>query len=167
MKIDQIAYYCSNSKSENFIKRMLGLSDEPWVKDTVTADSSVWGKSPVQNIAELQFNYTLGMEVEILRYTHGPNWHDSVQFSAEPFISHVGAHLDDGEEFPLFPGCRVAQETFTKSHTGEYLTTGAGAGRLFHYKVFELRRGNYFKVIRRVRDNETAYQAALRADKAA
>ena len=157
MKIDQIAYYCSNPKSEAFIKRMLGLENEPWVRDTVTAKSMVWGKPLAENVAELQFNYSLGIEVEILRYTRGPNWHDGVQFSAEPFISHVGAHLADGEPWPEFSGCVVAQETFTQQHTNEYLTTGGAAGRLFHYKVFQLRRGNYFKVIQRVRDNEKGY----------
>lgn len=150
MKIDQIAYYCQTTKAADFVKRMLGIDKEPWVLDTVTARSSVYGKEFVTNVAELQFNYSLGIEVEILRYVQGPNWHDVTQFSAEPFISHVGAHLADGEDFPTFSGCVLAQETFTEKHTGEYLTTGAGAGRLFHYKVFQLRRGNYFKVIKRI-----------------
>jgi hypothetical protein len=150
MKTDQIAYYCSNSRSEEFLKRSLGLADKEWIRDTVTGMSSVWGGQPQKNIGELQFNYDLGIEVEILRYTSGPFWHESVNFSSEPFISHVGAHLEDGEEFPAFAGCRLAQETFTVSHTSEYLTTGAAAGRLYHYKIFELRRGNYFKLIKRI-----------------
>lgn len=164
MKIDQIAYYASNQKCEDYIKDLLGLKNEPWIKDTVTGMSSVWGKPMAENVGELQFNYSLGIEVEILRYVKGPNWHDEVQFAKEPFISHIGAHLEDGEDFPTtFLGRRVAQETFTKSHTSDYLTTGAGRGRLFHYKVFEINRGNYFKVIRRIRDNEVEYQAALKS----
>lgn len=158
MKITQLAYYCSTTRAEDYVKRMLGLADKEWIRDTVTGMSSVWGADPKQNVGELQFNYDLNIEVEILRYISGPFWHQNVVFSAEPFISHVGAHLDDGEEFPAFAGARLAQETFTQSHTGEYLTTGAGAGRKFHYKVFELRRGNYFKVIRRIRDGEKGWK---------
>lgn len=151
MKIDQIAYYCATKDQAAHIKAILGLTDAPWIQDKVSAESTVWGRGPFQNVAELQFNYSLGVELEIIRYVDGFHWHGAGAAKAErPFISHVGIHLEDGEEFPEMKGCELAQETFTISHTSEYLTTGAGAGRLYHYKIWSVGPNNFIKYIRRV-----------------
>lgn len=155
MKIDQIAFYASNDEQAEQIKAQFGLIGANWIKDTVTADSYVWDRPKTTNVAELQFNYDLGIELEILRYIDGPNWHDPgwlirQQGFKVPFISHVGIHLADGEEFPAMRNCKLVQETFTKKHTSEYLTTGAGAGRKYHYRIFEMSPGSYIKYIRRL-----------------
>jgi hypothetical protein len=152
MKCDQIAYYCSTEVSEILIKRSLDLSGKSWIKDTVTASSAVllngaW-KSCI-NIAELQFNYDLGVELEILRYISRLHWNWG-RMSSDPFISHIGFHLEDGEAFPTMEGCQLVQETFTLSHTATYLTTGPAAGRKYHYRIHELGPGNYVKFIRRI-----------------
>lgn len=154
MKIDQIAYYAANRAQADNIKHWLGLADPAlWIKDRVTADSTVWGKGPFENVAELQFNYSLGIELEIIRYVEGTHWHGTGANNIErPIISHVGVHLDDGEDFPAMEGCELAQETFTKSHTAEYLTLpgSPAAGRLYHYRIFAMGPNNFIKFIRRI-----------------
>ena len=164
MKQDQIAYYCDIQQSVDYLKEILGLADEPWIKDTVTARSSVFGRPFTTNVAQLQFCYKHGSEIEILRYISGPHWHERTTYKV-PFISHVGFHLEDDEDFPDIDGkgkgtCRLVQETFTEKHTSEYLTTGEGAGRLYHYKIYQVQAGNYIKFIKRIRDNEKAWLAA-------
>jgi len=160
MKIDQVAFYAATQAQSDAIKAMLGLTQEEWVTDTVTARSIVNGVDG-QNVGELQFNYSLGIEVEILRYIEGLSWHNSNPLAGNaftrgilkaPFISHVGIHLDDGEPFPEMIGCRLVQETFTISHTGQYLTDprSPGYGRKYHYRIFELSPGSYIKYIARV-----------------
>jgi len=148
MKMDQVAYYCSNDEAERQIKNLFGLLEAAWVCDTVTATSYVRGEGPAVNVANLQFNYDLGVELELIRYTKGPNWHDPIM-RHRPFISHIGIHLDDGEDFPTISS-KLVQETFTISHTSHYLTKGAAAGRKYHYKIFEIAPGNFIKYIRRI-----------------
>lgn len=157
MRLDQTAFYASTNEQAEQIKSQFGLADAEWIKDTVHARSIVWG-AECENVAELQFNYSLGgHELEILRYVSGPNWHDPKallyrQGFKVPFISHVGLHLDDGEEFPAMEHCKLVQETFTISHTAKYLTApdSPAAGRLYHYRIFELSPGSYIKYIRRI-----------------
>lgn len=159
MKMDQIAFYASNDVTRDNIKKLFGLSDAEWIKDVVTAKSLFPDGTFEINVAELEFNYCLGIELEILRYTSGRNWHSVGRSYQNPlsqkdytpgFISHIGIHLDDGEEFPKMEGCPLVQETFTESHTSEYLTTGAGKGRKYHYRIFQLSPGSYIKYIRRL-----------------
>lgn len=156
MKIDQIAFYASTDEQAAKIKEQFGLLNAEWIKDTVTATSVVWGNKHT-NIAELQFNYDLGIELEILRYINGPHWRDpdnlvhSMGF-IESFISHVGIHLADGEDFPTMMHCRLVQETWTQGHTAKYLTdpSSPAAGRKYHYRIFEMSQGSYIKYIRRI-----------------
>lgn len=151
MKIDQIAFYANDENEANRIKQQFGLLDAQWIKDTVVANSTV-GTLKGTNVAELQFNYDLGIELEILRYIGGISWHDNnpSRGNIGSFISHVGIHLDDGEAFPAMEHCRLVQETFTTSHTAKYLTTGPAAGRKYHYRIFEMSPGSYIKYIRRI-----------------
>jgi hypothetical protein len=155
MKIDQVAFYCPTFEGEQRIKQGLGLLDKEWVRDEVTARSRVLGGNGTwievePQVAELQFNYDLGIEVEILRYLNGMSWHD---FSANAEyiaarMSHVGMHVD---EFPetIFP---LVQETWTKKHTNEFLTNpnSRGYGRLYHYRVHHMGIGAYLKFIKRI-----------------
>ncbi len=163
MKMDQVAFYAASDEEAEKIKAQLGLANSSWIKDTVTARSIVSGIEG-ENVAELQFNYDLEIELEILRYTKGPNWHlnnplmvpwltkDRKVWHIPSFISHVGIHLGDEEDFPAMWHCKLVQETFTKSHTSEYLTKpgSPGFGRLYHYKIFELSPGSYIKYIKRI-----------------
>jgi hypothetical protein len=153
--IDQVAIYSETPEEIERIKALFGLQDAKWISDTVTAMSSVYGSGLEQNIAELLFNYDLGVELEILRYVSGPSWHDvrssgmapAVYVPPKSFISHIGIHLEDSEEFPPMPGCELVQETWTQSHTSKYLVAN---GRTYHYKIFELSPGSYIKYIKRI-----------------
>jgi hypothetical protein len=148
MKQDQLAYVCANNDEEARVKAVLGLASAEWVEDKVTARCTVWGKPDVINVALLQFCQAYGQQFEIIRYVRGENWLD--RRSEGTMLSHVGFHLDTGEEFPAMKGCALAQEAHTISHTNDYLITGAAAGRRYHYKIFELSPGNYVKYIRRI-----------------
>lgn len=151
MKMDQIAFYCSSKTESDRLKQALGLKLDSWIEDIVTGKSVVIGKKEPQiNIAHLQFNYQLGIEFEIIRYLSGPNWHAARNRKhGERFISHVGVHLEDEEDFPRPPGLLV-QETWTQKHTSEYLTTGHGAGRKYHYRIYELAPMTWIKYIKRI-----------------
>lgn len=148
MKMDQIAFACFSAEAAERVKASFGLQDKEWIKDRVE------GIGTHRNIAELQFNYDLGIELEILRYVKGPSWLTASPILSGhlPFISHVGVHLDDGEEFPEMKGCPLVQETFTLSHTADYLTRpgSPGFGRKYHYRIHEIGPGSYIKYIRRI-----------------
>lgn len=151
-KCDQIAWYCETEDQEAWVKKLFGLQNKVWITDHVVGISTVWGsKIDSTNEAMLQFNYDLGIELELIHYIKGDHWHNPFGVSKPgPFLSHIGIHLDDGEDFPAMEGCRLAQETFTISHTSEYLTTGAGAGRKYHYRIYELAPQTFIKYIRRI-----------------
>jgi hypothetical protein len=155
-KIDQIAFYCLTAEAEERVKQGLGLLDRPWIRDTVTARSRVkahngnWLQVYSQR-AELQFNYDLGIEVEILRYIEGASWLDHGIFAGlvGPHISHIGAHIQ--HDFPecAFP---LVQETWTESHTSDFLTNpnSEGYGRRYHYRIHQIGPATYLKFIKRV-----------------
>lgn len=149
MKCDQIAFYCDTPEQEKEFKALFGLQDAEWIKDTVIANSSVFGGRIQQNVAQLQFNYDLGIELEILRYVNGPSWHQS-RPKDTPFISHIGLHLGDNEDFPKMKNCALVQETWTLQHTSPYLVTGAGAGRRYHYRIFQVGPTDFVKYIKRI-----------------
>lgn len=161
MKIDQIAFYCTDDAAVAAVKEHFGLEKAKWHFDTVTAISAVRGHDAAKkNVALLQFNYDLGIELEILRYIDGPNWHitNRARNPEKPYISHVGIHLEDNEPFPDEAGrldtsfFELVQETRTQSHTAPYLTDpeSKGFGRLYHYKIYEMAPGHYVKYIRRI-----------------
>ncbi len=154
MKMDQIAYYCHDKSGAFRIKKFLGLENAEWIHDRVEAMSTFpYPNEPVSSIAHLQFNYDLGVELEILRYASGPSWHDKNPLgNLGIFQSHIGVHLDDGERFPSDLGFTLVQETFTVSHTSKYLTdpSSPGFGRRFHYRIHEISPGSYIKFIRRI-----------------
>lgn len=155
MKLDQIAFYAATPTHADEIKAQFGLTNAKWVLDTVTARSIVAGNdAEAENVAELQFNYDRGIELEIIRYISGPHWHvrRNPNFDkSRPFLSHAGIHLENGEDFPSTVWSLV-QETFTLSHTAEYLTKpgSPGFGRKYHYRIFEVSPGSYIKYIKRI-----------------
>ena len=157
MKMDQVAYYCRTLVAENAVKKFLGLEKAEWLCDCVKATSTfpTDGASlgSVPSTAMLQFNYDLGIELEILRYLTGPSWHGRNPLArCDPFQSHIGVHLDDGEAFPDESQFLLVQETFTLGHTAKYLIDpkSPGYGRKYHYRIYEVSPGSYIKYIRRI-----------------
>lgn len=165
MKIDQTAFYCRSPDAATTLKAKLGFVDA-WITDRVTALSWVHGMPEgdrTENIALLQFNYQYGTEFEIIRYLSGRHWHEKCNpcwqsLHHDIFVSHIGVHLDDGEDFPSPPG-ELVQETWTREHTSGYLTTGAAAGRKYHYRIHELSPGSYIKYIKRIHPQPTVEAA--------
>lgn len=158
-RLDQIAYLINNDEDARKLKEQLGLSHEEWIEDIVTADNrirSADGSKYVEcrNRARLQFNYSLGIELEILKFLdQGPSWHANNPLRHQPiFTSHSGFHLTDDEEFPVMDGYPLVQETWTLSHTSKYLTDKDSPGylRRYHYRIHQLAPGTYAKFIKRV-----------------
>lgn len=159
MRLDQCAWYARDDEAAEILKGVLGLRQAEWVADQVTGKSLFPDGQWEINVGELRFNYNHGIELEILTYKEGRHWHmRSPQWGLGlPFwISHVGYHLDDHEEFPQDAPGQLVQETFTQSHTSEYLTTGAGAGRKYHYRIYQITPGSYVKFIKRIHPGRAA-----------
>lgn len=162
MKMDQLAICCHTDHQINMVKDWFGLAEADWVKDTVTCDSWVRGQQAwsVQNVAELQFCYAMGMEFEIIRWLSGPNWHEMVpwykQNNRQIFVSHIGIHLAPGEHFPKeTEDCRAVQVTRTLHHTNANFHTPSSPlyGRQYHYKIYALSPTVFIKYIRRVHED--------------
>lgn len=147
MVMNQIAFYCATAGAENQVKAMLGLQEKEWIHDTVYADVKVRGKKG-RNIAELQFNYDLGCELEILRYIDGPHWMTHIM-SSTPFLAHIGIHLPDGANWPLIADWQLVQEAETYKHTAVHLTVGYAAGRKYSYRIYEVNSHTFIKYIKR------------------
>lgn len=155
MKMDQIAFYAHDDNEAATIKKLLGLKHEPWIEDYVTGYVRLGlGPRPwLPSQAHLQFNYTLGTEVEILTYLDENNWHrlftQEYLESSSSFLSHIGCHLEPGEEFPTMPAAPLVQEMKTTSHTNPYVIE---RGRHYHYRIHDARAvlGTYIKYIRRI-----------------
>ena len=155
-KIEQIAIATDDYMEvlNNFIA--LGLYS--WKQDEVVATGKVFGEEGT-NRAVLNFNYDLGVELEVLEYKEGANWHQKrIKEGAKfPFLSHIGYHVT-AEELEVIRkklaniGIEVAQEVFTDSHTNAYLLKKK---RKFQYVVFDSkdRFGFDLKLIVR-RENE-------------
>lgn len=158
-KCDQIAFYAHNEQQADAIKMMFGLLSAEWKQDEVAGQVTVArsaGGELINGLSRglLQFNYDLGIELEILTYTSGPNWHDvnTPDFAGGlPFLSHIGFHLpDEGEMLnELGSDAPCVQEMFTLSHTNPYLIEKE---RRYQYRIFDTRpvNGVYTKLIRRI-----------------
>jgi hypothetical protein len=163
MKFDQQAFACYSPQAEANLKAALGLTDAEWLVDEVTTDTTVifpeTGQTwKGQSTAHLEFCYLLGVETEVLRYISGqsfhalhPMWGDD-PYLTQPFISHVGAHLEQDEPFPAMAGFPLVQEAFTLSHTSAFLTNpkSPGYGRRYHYRIHQLSPGSFVKFIKRI-----------------
>jgi hypothetical protein len=161
MKMDQIAYFCYSEKAESKLKRTLCLIDG-WIEDYVICDNMIYPLNGVQYVSRavgrLQFNYNLGVELEILRYDSGSSWHNhlptkmALQSTFLPIISHIGIHLDDNENFPdmgnmIELGWRLVQQTKTLSHSNPYIVEKK---RTYEYQIWETIPGTYLKYIKRI-----------------
>lgn len=103
--LDQIAVVVSNPAMAVMAMRSFGLEEAEWTEDIVVGHGKVHGKPLEHSKARLLFNYDLGIELEILQYLEGDNWHAHVTPGAFPRISHMGFHVNAGEmpdlPFPL------------------------------------------------------------------
>ena len=136
--IEQIAIAPRDPVKAKELLKALGA--EQWAEDHVVAVGTVFGK-PVQNGADLSFNYDLGAakEFEVLNYTTGDNWlaHQSDQEETN-CVSHLGMHCTAEEltrwrAFFSDRGIRVAQEVLTRSHTNPVID----GKRTYNYVIFD------------------------------
>lgn len=133
----QHAFYAHNEDQVRAIKKSLGLEDADWVEDVAIGDVWVRGGPKETSVAHLRFCYRFPVEIEILTYLDGPHWHmDKPEFKAgEPFVSHIGFHMRDGEVPPVFDPV-PAQRMLTKSHSNPYLIEQK---RLYRYEIYDRR----------------------------
>jgi hypothetical protein len=137
--LDQIAFYASDGMEEVRIKESLGLRDAEWTEDFVTGRVSVFSEPENVSKAKLLFNYDLGIEVEILTYLEGPNWHrhrdkhgigPCTRPGCHAFQSHIGFHVNDGD-IPVLP-FPVAQTMTTTFHSNPAITD-----RRYQYVIYD------------------------------
>lgn len=137
--LDQIAFYAPDATAEEKVKGMFGLREAEWTEDFVTGRVSVFGEPEQVSQAKLLFNYDLGIELEILTYTLGPNWHrhrakrgegPPINPGCEPFVSHIGFHVNEEElPFRLEP---AAQRMVTTFHSNPAI-----ADRRYEYVIYD------------------------------
>lgn len=150
MKFDQLAVIARDEYAQQMA---LTVAEFP-VRDVVRAVGRDNLGRPIENIAELAFNYTLWpMEYEVLRYVAGWNWH-MLGGSLPLKTSHFGVHVDTAAEVEAYReqyGRRVLQEVVTQSHTNLHCQT-----RRYHYLILDAQQqlGTALKVIRRLRVEE-------------
>lgn len=146
-KIDQIAYIAFSDQDELDIKQALGLEKAEWIEDRVVATGTVRGALG-ENTAKLLFNYDMGVEVEILRYTKGPNYASQLPGGR---LCHIGIHAGPADEIGGVPtfDAPIIQQVETQSHTNPYLLS---TGRHYRYTIYDTYRtlGVYTKVIERI-----------------
>ena len=97
------------------------------------------------NVAELQFNESWGMQLEIIRYVDGLHWcMFNPAFDVEDvFIAHAGVHIGNGEWPAHLADEKLVQQAFTKHHT-------AFTDRTYQYRIYEMAPGTYIKYIQRI-----------------
>ena len=121
MKLDKIAFYAHTEEQVLFGKKWMGLENAHWIKDRVTENVTynATGETGIA-IADLNINFDLGIEVEFLTYRSGPHWHlNKERFKkGEMFLSHVGFHMEPGEEVPH--GAPLLQEMTSIDHTNGF-----------------------------------------------
>lgn len=143
-KIDQLAFISYGEADTRAIKEKLGLADKEWTEDRVVATGEVRGVEGT-NTARLLFNYDMGIEVEILQYTAGPNY--ASQLTAGR-LCHVGIHAEADKAPPTFDA-PIIQRVETQSHTNPFLVK---SGRKYRYTIYDTisTLGVYMKVIERI-----------------
>lgn len=164
LKIDQLAFLARSDEDEAAIKKQLRLTNANWVEDRVVAEGYVRGArkvgeprgEPSRNTAKLLFNYDMGIEVEILRYTEGHNYADEAGIK-NCTLCHIGAHVNKGSSTSDLPSgmidfvfaSPIIQQVETRTHTNEFLMT---TGRRYRYTIYDTvpLLGVFMKVIERI-----------------
>lgn len=154
MKIEQIAFGTTSKKAKSdLIENLSKFGWKTWSNDRVEATGIIFGVEG-KNSAELSFNYDFGLELEILTYIDGLNWHGKRNPEGkEIFLSHLGLHVSAQELETIklimeFMGIGIAQEVYTDSHTNPVIK----GKRKYHYVVFdsEEKLGFDLKLIERI-----------------
>jgi hypothetical protein len=147
IKIDQLAFCAWTDKDEQGIKEFLKLEHHDWIEDNVTARGQVGEEFDVTNTAKLLFNYDLEHEVEILRYTDGPNY---LMLADVPGgrMCHIGSHFIGDGNVPRVD-VPIIQQLVTQTHTNPFQ---AERNRHYRYTIYNTyqRLGLFFKVIERL-----------------
>lgn len=165
-KFEQIAFYAPDMNLTKSMFSLLGCRE--WVNDTVTAKGTIGTEhAPNQllnavNVADLSFNYDLRIELELIRYVAGANWHNfrnphrvNEDGSAiAPFLSHMSYHVEDmaGEKMKyLRAGFHIIQDVQTLTHTNPFLQE---TKRRYNYVIFDTvsQLGFDLKLIKRIED---------------
>lgn len=138
-KIEQLALCPRDPAAAIELLSAMGAGE--WAHDVVSATGEVFGQGPHENEAALAFEYELldcpANELEVLKYTDGPNWMD-LRADADPHrVSHVGMHcteseLEEWKDFFELRSINIAQEVFTESHTNPHIRDS----RRYHYCIF-------------------------------
>lgn len=160
-KFEQIAFYTPNIEASKDVYRYLGC--KTWMDDTVTARGRVGQReqkepNTIINVATLAFNYDLGIELELIKYNAGMNWHrkagriEDDGHCSVPFLSHMAYHTEgmaDEKKRLLNSGFHIVQDVRTISHTSVPLME---SGRRYNYVIFATRDvlGFDVKVIERI-----------------
>lgn len=138
MKIDQLAFYAHTKKQEDVIKEHFGLQDAEWIQDEATGVVNLYSDKVLTSSGslegKLQFNYDLGIELEILTYQpNQPNWHNGSlrMVSGVSFLSHVGIHME-GSPSDYEVNSDTVQTLSTHRHTNPYLIE---KGRTYFYAI--------------------------------
>lgn len=160
MKIDQLAFIARTDHDEWLIKRLLRLQEADWVEDHVWAKGYIRGHGEdCHNKAKLLFNYDLGVEVEILRYTEGANYPD-IGGVTSGHLAHVGFHVEKGKSIPdamkdFVFSTSIIQQVETYRHTNPFLIE---TGRRYRYTIYDTKPlfGVYMKVIERLESGNAA-----------
>jgi len=164
LKIDQLAFLARNDEDESAIKKQLRLTDAKWIEDYVLAEGYVRGGRKLgdprgvksRNTAKLLFNYDMGIEVEILRYTEGHNYADQAGIRSG-MLCHIGAHVNKGCAIKDLPSAMqdfvfaapIIQQVETLTHTNKFLME---TGRRYRYTIYDTLPilGVFMKVIERI-----------------
>jgi hypothetical protein len=149
-KMIHIAWYCATEEDKRQLKSFFGLENAEWVQDHVDADVKLYGPTGEISgvtVMDLEFNYDLGVELEIQTFLSGPNLYQPRLDAGETcFQSHHGIKLEDDEPFPEV-GFPLLLEVRTLSHTNPFLVD---AGRTAHYRMYRSPGGHPVEYIKRV-----------------
>ena len=120
MEFEQIAI---KANSDFTVQIPFTEAGSEWTRDTVHAKGVLLNghakMSPVENLAELRFNYTVfpGKEFELIHYTDGPNFLDEDTWVGN--LSHFGVHVPKINDFRTYfdeKQFQIVQEVITLDH---------------------------------------------------
>lgn len=140
--IEQIALV-GNEETVKALSYIIGPGAE-WHHDQVTTRAMVNRNGPLEQVADLWFNYQLipGKELEIIQYQEGFRSFHSLQGLSRGYLSHMGLHVDDIEKATARLSDAVSgemvpvQDAVTLSHTNPAIKDT----RRYRYRIFSTRK---------------------------
>lgn len=134
MKLDKIAFYAHTPEQILEVKKTFGLDKVFWITDRVT-ENVRYSASGLLGLAvvDLNINFDLGIEVEILTYVSGPHWHYNKERhrNKQVFLSHIGCHMEPGEMAPT--AAPMIQEMLSIAHTNKFQVE---TGRRYRSEIY-------------------------------